>query len=471
MDDNLLAQINQLYHSGQILYGNNSYGSSVFLEAQRIILENTNEGELLLIIDDRSIDSLLAYIGAYNAGRSILLLEFQTANKQIQSFITYFKIDHILGSQDSIQKIKLDNINYLKYFCHTRTSINYPKQLISDQIILLPTSGSSGNPKMVGLSSNNIMANCISINQYLQSNETTISINNLPFTYSYGLSILNTTLFAGGTYICSPETSYLQDIFWKTVQNYQITCFSGVPTTYRDLLRLNLLQKLPNSVKYITQAGGKLEISLQRKLLEWCQEFSKKLYIMYGQTEATARLTYLELTKEPHKLGSVGRPIPGVELVGLGQYYISQNELIFKGENISLGYFSNRDQLTVLKNENQGILKTGDLGRLDKDGCIFIEGRMSRFAKIDGKRISLEDIENSLREQGHDLVVISNDIDIILVAEDLATYDQTLIKQLIKKCCGIRRNRVHFKESPIIRTNNGKINYNQIKKNILNTYD
>tara|TARA_Y100001968_G_scaffold333232_1_gene394866 strand:- start:1306 stop:2733 length:1428 start_codon:yes stop_codon:yes gene_type:complete len=455
----------KLYEKGIVSYKDKIFDEKSFKKIEESILEKTEEGSLSIIFDDHSLGTVLSIIGCYRAKRSFILIDASSVNTLQNNIINNFDVNNLIGSKSFLESsgYSLDSVN--QYLGIVKiNSIGEEEKIIRNPIILLATSGSSGNPKMVVLTFDNLLNNCRSILKYLDMDESTRSINSLPCSYSYGLSILNTTLYSGGLYFCSDQTSYIRDQFWRNLSSYKINNFNGVPTTYRDIIRLGLLDRLPKSIDFITQAGGKLENELQQILLNWSRERGIKLFIMYGQTEATARLTFLELTKESNKLGSVGRPIPGVRLISSTRdsSILSSEELIFKGNNISMGYAYNRSDLTILKDMNHGILKTGDIGYQDIDNCIYINGRISRFTKIDGRRFSLEDIEQSLRSQGFDLYVISDDEFVYILSEHKIYEDQSNILSSIKSQTGIRKAKIKFIKTKIIINNNGKINYKAI---------
>ena len=225
---------------------------------------------------------------------------------------------------------------------------------------------------------------------------------------------------------------------------------------------------LPKTIIRITQAGGKLDIEIQKKLLVLSRQRNCQFFVMYGQTEATARLSYINLTKEPHKIGSIGRVIPNVILMKPKKTNKNiEEELIFKGKNISLGYFNNITELEDAIDQNKGILKTGDLGFIDKDNCITITGRKSRFCKIDGRRISLDSIEMELLKDFSNIAVVSNDEKLFIVSEDLDSKQQSKIKQKIRSFCSINKTRISFMQTNIPLTNSGKISYSKLLEKVL----
>ena len=457
--------INNIYDKGNIISKTGEFGIESFIRGSNIIKEICNTNSLILIIDDKSIQSTLALVSTVRARINLILLDIANFERQYKEIIDKFKPDLILSSQNVFSKlgfddlIKSDLFNIFIFNKSQKKSFQYCQYL---PLVLLGTSGTSGPQKFVGLTQNNLSANCNSIKKYLSTNKNTKCINNLPCSYSYGLSVLNTTLSAGGQYFISEEPSILRKSFWEDMNYFRITDFSGVPSVYQDIQKLNLIESMSSSIKRLTQAGGKLSINIQKYLLNWCQNKKVELFIMYGQTEASARLTYLNLTSEPLKIGSVGRVIPDVKLIQNNVNPAREFELIFKGDNVSLGYFQDRNQLDNAVDINKGILKTGDVAYIDDDDCIFITGRNSRFAKIDGKRLSLDQIENSLKEIYADLAVVSNDqiLCILINQEDNCNFKD--FKKQTKKVSGLHQSKIKISNGIVPRSSNGKIQYQKI---------
>lgn len=269
--------------------------------------------------------------------------------------------------------------------------------------LLLATSGSTGSPKLVRLSRENVEANAKSICEYLQLNEKERPITTLPMQYTYGLSVINSHLLAGACILMTKE-SYVQRGFWEFFREKSATSFGGVPYTYEILKRMHIFKgKLP-SLTSMTQAGGKLPKTLQKELGAWAKEHKVRFVVMYGQTEATARMSYLPPEHCLDKPGSIGIAIPG------GRFYLVEDdgsvisrtgqtgELIYEGPNVSLGYAEDKADLR-LGDENGGVLHTGDMAQMDEDGYYYVVGRRKRFIKIFGVRVGLDACEQILRER------------------------------------------------------------------------
>lgn len=257
------------------------------------------------------------------------------------------------------------------------------------------TSGSTGIPKGVVLSHKNIIANTSSILEYLHLTENDIMEVVLPFYYCYGLSLLHTHLRVGGSIVLNNNFVFINSVF-SDINKYKCTGFAGVPSHFQILLRKSDGFKNTNfpTLRYVTQAGGKLHNSFIEEFISTFPEID--FYVMYGQTEATARLSYLEPKMLKSKLGSIGKGIPGVELKVVnetGNEVIpgETGEIVAKGDNIMIGYYQEPEMTAnVLKN---GWLHTGDIGTVDEDGYIYLTARNKEFIKIAGKRVSPKEIE------------------------------------------------------------------------------
>ena len=260
---------------------------------------------------------------------------------------------------------------------------------------LMFTSGTTTRPKAVRVTHRNIQANTDSIIKYLELSLDDCMLVILPFFYCFGTSLLHTHLRVGGRLaLCNsftfPETAI------DMMETLQCTGFAGVPSSFQLLLRISTFTKrsLPH-LKKIQQAGGKLHNVLIQELIKARPDV--KLFIMYGQTEATARLSYLPPEMLSTKLGSIGRGIPGVELRVLGEQGTpvkpgETGEIVARGDNISPGYLN--DLESSAKKFVNGMLRTGDLATVDEDGYIYVTDRTEDFIKSWGYRISSQEVES-----------------------------------------------------------------------------
>ncbi|MBK7712990.1 MAG: AMP-binding protein [Bacteroidales bacterium] len=262
------------------------------------------------------------------------------------------------------------------------------------------TSGSTGKPKGVMISHKNLIANTESIIKYLKLTQDDRMLVVLPFYYCYGLSLLHTHLRAGGSVVFNNSFIFIGGII-RDLLEQKCTGFAGVPSHYQILLRKSdsFRQSEFPDLKYVTQAGGKLAPIFIDEFRESFPEI--KFFVMYGQTEATARLSYLPPDMYDEKKGSMGKGIPDVELRVVDENGVDikpgeTGEVIARGDNIMMGYFADKEgtDLTI----RNGWLYTGDLGTVDKDGYIYLTARKKEIIKVRGKRISPKEIEAVILE-------------------------------------------------------------------------
>lgn len=266
-----------------------------------------------------------------------------------------------------------------------------------DLALLLTTSGSTGSPKLVRLSYKNVQSNAESIAWYLNITADERPITSLPMYYSYGLSVINSHLLKGATILLT-DKAVIQKEFWTFAIEKKATSIAGVPYTYEMLRRLRFFRMDLPHLKTLTQAGGKLKPELAREYIVNAKASGKRFIVMYGQTEATARMSYLPWEDAEEKYSSIGVPIPGgsFSIVDTDGSEIPgadvDGELVYKGDNVSMGYAEGIGDLGK-GDENHGTLHTGDIARRDQDGYYYITGRLKRFVKIWGNRCNLDAVE------------------------------------------------------------------------------
>jgi acyl-CoA synthetase (AMP-forming)/AMP-acid ligase II len=267
---------------------------------------------------------------------------------------------------------------------------------------IIYTSGSTADPKGVMLSHRNIAANTRSIREYLQIGPDDCQMVVLPFYYVMGKSLLNTHIHAGAKLVINNRFTFTSAVFAQMIEE-GVTSFSGVPSTYTHLLHrssLELYRDKLQTLRYCSQAGG--HMSPETKIaLKQALPMHTRLYVMYGATEASARLTYLPPERLEEKPDSIGIPIPGVSVRILGPDGAEAEEgqvgeIVARGDNIMVGYFRDAEA-TRQKLCAQG-LRTGDMGFKDKDGFIHLVGRNDDMLKIRGHRISPQEIVDALMQ-------------------------------------------------------------------------
>jgi long-chain acyl-CoA synthetase len=405
--------------------------SSTAKIASFLLRNNVRKGDRIGILSKNSAAYVAAYLGIQRAGGISVDINFQDSQHEIKTIINHCAIsvlivEHTYASVASAAVRETPSLRMLielekmpggppslagKLPAHIqlatwgeiqndRVSNDAPAALTGEDIAsIVYTSGTTGKPKGVMLTHDNYLANARSIIEYLQLTEHDKVMVVLPFCYSYGKSLLTTHLLAGGTLVLENSFMYPNAVFDKMVEE-EVTGFAGVPSTFAIMLnRSNIRNYRFPHLRYVTQAGGAMSPQHAREISLVLP--NTHVYIMYGQTEATARLAYLEpegLLKRP---GSIGKAIPGVEIevIGEGGKPASggqEGEIVARGKNIMVGYWNDPEQTDkVLK---EGILYTGDIGRKDEDGYLYIVGRRSDMIKSGAHRISPKEIEEVILE-------------------------------------------------------------------------
>lgn len=335
--------------------------------------------------------------------------------------------------------------------------------------LLVTTSGSTGSPKLVRQSYQNIRANTESIVEYLKIDQTERPITTLPMNYVYGTSIINTHLSQGATVLLTTK-GLMQKEFWQFFKNNEATSIAGVPYTYEMLKKLRLTNMSLPSLRSMTQAGGKLAPDLHKEFAGYAMANHLNFVIMYGAAEATARMGYLPPEQSLAKYGSMGIAIPGgrFELVDESDRVIEKpdivGELVYYGDNITQGYAECREDLQK-GDERHGRYATGDMAVRDSEGYYSIVGRKKRFLKIFGNRVGLDETERLLNSAFPDCECACGGVDdkmTVYITDDSAGME--IIRFLAEKT-GINRsafNVVAVGEIP--RNQAGKILYSELGK-------
>ena len=268
-----------------------------------------------------------------------------------------------------------------------------------DLAAIIYTSGSTGEPRGVMLTHRNLTANASSIVSYLGLVPSDRVMCVLPFYYVYGLSLLHTHLAVGGSVVIDNRFVF-PNVVLRAMQEHAVTGFAGVPSTFALLLHRSDIETWScPSLRYVTQAGGAMSSS---KIQEWRSRGPKvPFYVMYGATEAAARLTYLEPSRLSDKLGSIGKAIPNVEVRvvkedGTAAAPNEVGELVARGASISLGYWN--DPIETERRFDRFGYRTGDLGYADEDGYLFIVGRRHDMLKLGAHRVGAKEIEDVLQD-------------------------------------------------------------------------
>lgn len=434
---------------------------------------------LVFLIASNTIDSMAGYVGCLNSGNVPVMLSEDLDIQQLWNLYNTYQPEYIYTRRGRIDEtwVREPVLSYKKdnkenggnngyAFYRTKGEPGY--DIYSQLALLLTTSGSTGSPKLVRQSYDNIRANMDSIVEYLELDEREKPITTLPMNYTYGLSIINSHLAVGAA-ILFTEKSIMQREFWDFFKREEATSFGGVPYTYEILKKLRIFGMDLPTLRTMTQAGGKLSPMLHKEFASYAESTGRKFVVMYGQTEATARMAYLPADKSLKKYGSMGIAIPGGEfqLIDMDGKEINTpdvvGELVYKGKNVTLGYAEKRVDL-IKTDENHGILYTGDMAQKDEDGYYYIVGRKKRFLKIFGKRINLDEVGNLIKDnfEGLDCAAAGNDDAMYLFIDDGKLEKQ--VECFVHEKLSISQKAIHVKVLEEIPKNDaGKILYTKLE--------
>ena len=349
---------------------------------------------LVFLAPGPDVQGVLLYLGCLRAGLPVCLAEPQSlplerlANAYRPALVL---APDALATPDGWTPAACPVPGYVAALAES--SAEYP--LHPELALLLTTSGSTGSPKLVRLTARNLESNAVAIAEYLGLGPDERAVQSLPMHYSYGLSVLNSHLLAGGTVVLTPH-SFMRPEFWRDADEQSATSFAGVPYMYETLHRLRFEPGRHPALRTYTQAGGGLRRDLIAHYHARATQAGARLVVMYGQTEATARISYVPPGRLGEKVGTIGVPIPGGRLrleplEGDG----SAAQLLYQGDNVMMGYAETTSDLG-LGDIQHGLLRTGDLATVDEDGYFTLVGRLKRFTKLFGRRVSLEDVEREL---------------------------------------------------------------------------
>lgn len=420
---------------------------------------------------ENSIGALFGYVAFINNKSVPLMLNRDFDEDLVRDLIKRYKPSHFWIPKDLANIFYSDSTHVvMEAFGYELISTGFEGTVVHDELaLLLPTSGSTGSPKLVKLSYENIESNARSIIHYLELDKSERPITSLPMNYSYGLSVINSHLIAGATILLTTK-SIMQREFWDFFKLEKSTSLAGVPYNYQILKKIRFFKMSLPSLRYMTQAGGRLDPDLQREFAEYAQNNALKFVVMYGQTEATARMGYLPWQDALNKCGYVGIAIPGgkFSLMDDAGNHISDvnvtGELVYEGANVSLGYSEVREDL-MKGNELNGMLYTGDMAQFDADGYFKIVGRKKRFIKLFGNRINLDSAEQIVRSQFKDFESVCSGHDDKMYV--FVTSDDSEVKAEVRKYLSHKMG-VHFSglqvESidSIPKNESGKVQYKKL---------
>lgn len=404
-----------------------------------------------------SVDSIVSYLAAVAAGRPVVLVDVDPPSSLVDVLTERYGV----SLWRNVRPRGPDHEWVVPEASLRRDSA-------APGVVLLTTSGSTGSPKLVRLSHRAIRANASAIASSLGIGPDERAPTSLPLFYSYGLSVLNSHLFAGASVVLTSDGVMSRE-FWTTVDGAACTSFAGVPYTYAMLKRLRFDPAAHPHLRTLTQAGGKLELDLRQHFHRAMSAAGGRFVVMYGQTEATARLSVLPHDEFVGRERSVGRAIPGGRFAivtddGETDRPDVEGEVVYYGDNVMDGYAETADDLEA-DDQLRGRLLTGDRGHLDADGVLWLSGRVKRITKVFGTRVNLDDVEEMIAAAGLTGAAVSGDDVVAIAVEgelDPASVSKEIAERLRVHRSGVRVHRVD--RLPLLP--NGKIDYRTLEASI-----
>ncbi|MFC7847510.1 AMP-binding protein [Arthrobacter sp. NPDC057388] len=375
---------------------------------------------LVALAAANDVDSLVAYLAALAGGHPLILLP-EDKPAALESLVAAYDPDVVLRSA-----------NGETLFEERRAGTRH--ELHPDLALLLSTSGSTGSPKLVRLSAANLQANAESIAEYLGIGPADRAATTLPMSYCYGLSVINSHLLRGAGLVLT-GLSVVDPCFWELFRTREATAFAAVPYTFELLERVGFAEMDLPALRYVTQAGGRLAPERVRDYADLGHRKGWDLFVMYGQTEATARMAYLPPALAAEHPGAIGVPVPGGAFRIDPVPGLEHGELVYTGPNVMLGYAETPADLGAGRAVHE--LRTGDLARLHPAGVYEVVGRRSRFVKIVGLRVDLGQVERILADLGVQAASAGTDQGLVVAVE--GSHDTQLLSKVLAQGIGLPR--------------------------------
>lgn len=424
---------------------------------------------LTFCLCQNSIGSLLGYVGLMAHNIPTVLLDADKDVEMTKKLVACYRPQYIWLPTIKAHQFSDEKplTTYGDYALLRFDEQDY--EIHPDVLLCLTTSGTTGSPKLVKLTEGNLRSNALSIAEYLDITPDERAITSLPMYYSFGMSVINSHFVTGATLLLT-DKAVVQREFLNFLKDGKATSIAGVPYTYETLRRLRFLRMELPDLKTMIQAGGKLNASIVKEYVENCRNLDKKFIVMYGQTEAAPRMSYLPFEYAVEKSSSIGIAIPGGKLsvrddndVEIQTPY-TDGELVYEGPNVCMGYAESIADLAK-GDENSGVLHTGDIAHFDNDHYFYITGRMKRFVKIWGNRCNLDAVEQLVKAVTVDCACVGVDdrITVFVTKEGLESNIKNYLCE--KTGLNIRAFEVKVIEE-IPKLTSGKLNYQSLQGQI-----
>mgnify|MGYP003302760339 FL=1 len=409
---------------------NLTYGELV--DFSNTIKQHITQRTLIFVLAENNVGGIAWTISSIAAGIVPLILNAHTDKELLDTLLSTYNPQYVCAPTQFEGESIVSLYGYTLYKLHDNVV-----GLNSELSHLLPTSGSTGSPKLVRHKYDNIEAAALNISTFFELDEKVRPLLVLPLYYTMGLSVVFSHLYVGATILIT-GLSMTDPKFWTFLKDQRATSFTGVPYSFEILNLMRFFRMDLPDLELLTQGGGKMSAKLNQKFAEFCRDNGKRWIATYGQSEGTARMAYLPAELAVDKCGSIGRAVPNGELFLIDEQgntittTNTEGEMCYRGKNVTMGYAYNQQDL-LLSDENNGLLHTGDLAYRDEDGCYFIVGRKGRFLKLFGMRIGLDECEQIVKSKySLECACVGNDDKMIVYIVD-EKYKQLVKDELVEK--------------------------------------
>lgn len=357
------------------------------------------ERSLLLMLCRNTAATLAAHVACIERKIVPLMISARTDRQMREAYLERYRPAYIWLPEADAEDLHGKSVWRRDGYVLLETGVASPG-MYAELALLLPTSGSTGSPKLVRHSYQNLCVNAEHVAGVFGFQKEDRSFLDLKLHYTMGLNVACSSLYAGAA-VCLTECMPMQKQYWDFFEKERITNLTGVPYSYDVFRKLRFFEKEHPHLRILAEGGGRLSDAVFREIAAYADRTGKQFFATFGTSETTARLAFLPPDMALQKTGSIGRAIPGGSLFLADEEgreiseAEAEGELVYCGPNVTLGYAENREEL-ALGDTRGGIFYTGDIARRDRDGCYYITGRKSRFLKLSGYRISLDETERLL---------------------------------------------------------------------------
>lgn len=357
---------------------------------------------LLFLLTENNVGGIAWSIGCINSGNVPLILNAHIEEELFRNLLDIYRPPYVCVPSSMAADLHYESMCECFGYVLLRTGME-DCAMHRELSHLLPTSGSTGSPKLVRHKYSNIEAAALNISTFFSLNSNDRPLLVLPLYYTMGLSVVFSHLYVGATVLITNQ-SMTDKAFWSFMKEQRATSFTGVPYSFEILNLMRFFRMDLPDLALLTQGGGKMPRQLNLKFAEFCRDKGKRWIATYGQSEGTARMAYLPQEYAISKCGSIGRAVPNAELSLIDSDGLviespnTEGEMCYRGKNVTMGYARKREDL-MLGDERNGFMRTGDIAYRDEDGCYYIVGRIGRFLKLFGMRIGLDECEQIIKSK------------------------------------------------------------------------